>query len=93
MRMMSVQVCSESTGHAESIQRMHDTLQVECGKLMDLLFPSYSSTELAMMSAHRRAAAGDTLCCRSSSCLKALRLINRAESVITHFQPIVESYW
>ena len=44
MKMLSVQVCSESIGHAAGIQRMHDPLQVECGKLVDLLFSSYSST-------------------------------------------------
>ncbi len=50
-------------------------------------------TELAMMSTHRRAAAGETLCCRSSFCLYALDLINRAGSVVTHCQPVDESFW
>ena len=89
MKMMSVQVCSESTGHAEGIQRMHDTLQVECGKLVDLLFSAIAGNDV---DTHTRAAAGDTLCCRSSSCLKALRLINRAESVISHCQLVAETY-
>ncbi len=37
---------------------------------------------------HTRAAAGRTLCCRSSSCLD---LINRVEDVISHCQPVVEA--
>ena len=44
-----------------------------------------------MLLAHRRAAAGDTMCCRSSSCLYALDVINRAEErVITCCQPVAE---
>lgn len=49
-----------------------------------------SETELAMMKRHRRAAAGEMLCCRSSSCLYALDHINWAENVI---RPVFESYW
>ena len=47
MKMMSVQVCSESTGYAERIQRMHDPLQVECGKLVDLLFSAIAGNDLS----------------------------------------------
>jgi len=44
MNMMSVQVCSESTGHAEAVQATPDPQQVEYGKLADLLFSSHKST-------------------------------------------------
>ncbi len=37
MKMMSVQVCSESTGHAEAVQMTCDPQQAEYGKLVDLL--------------------------------------------------------
>ncbi len=43
-KLLSVQVCSESTSHAEAIQKMYDPQQAERGKLVDLLFSSYSST-------------------------------------------------
>jgi len=62
-----------------------------------------AASELAMMSTHsaeagedyytEKSAAGRTLCCRSSSCLQALDLINMADNVITHCQPAVEPYW
>jgi len=37
MKMMSVQVCSESTGHAEAVHMTHDPQQVVHDKLVDLL--------------------------------------------------------
>ena len=94
MKVTSVQVCSESTSHAEAAQKTYDPQQVQHGKL---LFSKYISllppAELAMMSTHRRAAAGETLSCCYSSCLYALDLINMAESVITHCQAVAESDW
>ena len=54
MKMMSVQVCSESTSHAEAVQKTYDPQQAEHGKLVDLLcVPGITpalSTELATIS-------------------------------------------
>ena len=36
MKMLSVQVCSESTGDAEALQMTHDPQQVAYCKLVDL---------------------------------------------------------
>ncbi len=82
MKVMSVQVCSESTGHAEAVQKTYDPQQVGYGKLVDLLFSRHTSAASNRAGndvgtqyrsgrgiSHRRAAAGRTLCCRSSSCL------------------------
>jgi len=44
--MMSVQVCSESTGHVEAPQKTYDPQQDEYGKLVDPLFSSHSFTTL-----------------------------------------------
>jgi peptide methionine sulfoxide reductase MsrA len=39
-----MQMCPESTGHAKAAQKTHDPLQVEYGKLVDLLYSSRIST-------------------------------------------------
>ena len=46
--MMSVQVCSESTSHAEAVQKTYGSQQVEYGKLVDLLSSrrTFSTTTL-----------------------------------------------
>ncbi len=44
MKMMSVQVCSESTGHAEAVQMTYDPQQVEYSKLVDLFYSRHNST-------------------------------------------------
>jgi len=44
VEMLSVQVCSESTGHAEPVQMTCDPQQVEYGKLADLLNSRHDST-------------------------------------------------
>ncbi len=42
--MMSLQVCSESTGHAEAVQMTYDPQQVEYSKLVDLFYSRHNST-------------------------------------------------
>ncbi len=44
MKMMSVQVCSESTGHAEAVSMTHDPQQVVYCKLVDMLWPRHNFT-------------------------------------------------
>ena len=44
MKMTSVQVCSESTGHAEAVQMTYDPQQVEYSKLVDLFYSRHNST-------------------------------------------------
>ena len=44
LKMMSVQVCSESTGHAEAVQMTYDPQQVEYSKLVDLFYSRHNST-------------------------------------------------
>ena len=95
--------------HLEPVVMEMISVQVEYGKLVDLLFSSHSSTTSNRAvneiytphsfgdipcgrGIHRGAEAGRTLCCRSSSCLQALDVINRAENMISHCQPVVESH-
>ncbi|KAL0019752.1 hypothetical protein WJX77_012485 [Trebouxia sp. C0004] len=44
MMMVFLQVRSESTGHAETVQKMHDPQQAWYGKLVDLLYSMHNST-------------------------------------------------
>ncbi len=82
MKMMSVQVCSESTGHAEAVQMMHDPQQVVYCKLVDLLYSRHNSSTSNRAGndadtqytsgrgiPHRKAEVGRVLCCRSFYCL------------------------
>ena len=77
MKMLSVQVSLSPLVMLRAFKGCMTLCRSSVANWWSCCFPAIAPlhpTELAMMSTHRRAAAGDTLCCRSSSCLYAMHL-------------------